>query len=248
MTWQAANPTKAKACGHWSAMSRPRNVKRMIVPTISDSGVAQLSNLSNQCIFPTHISSLWNSCNVRRLRCTCFILFHFVLEFLPFQTSDAFVVAWWLVSGILEDPTGRSKEDLFGSGKHIKSVDRTDADNIKSTPSIPSVDATGEITWYALIVFLQWTFGTLFGFHVLGLYQARTKILERFRDYRLQSRTIRYCNTRFCPKFDSICCDLQDVEQALQTLKKGAERDSCFWVSITGRRMVCRGLKWTKQA
>lgn len=58
-------------------------------------------------------------------------------------------------SGILEDPTGRSKEDLFGSGKHIKSVDRTDADNIKSTPSIPSVDATGEITWYALIVFLQ---------------------------------------------------------------------------------------------
>lgn len=115
MTWQTANPTKAKACGHWSAMSQPRNVKRMIVPTISDSGVAQLSNLSNQCIVPTHISSLWNSCNVRRLRCTCFILFHFVLEFLPFQTSDAFVVAWWLVAEFWKIPRVDPRRTFLGN-------------------------------------------------------------------------------------------------------------------------------------
>lgn len=66
--------------------------------------------------------------------------------------------------------------------------------------STPSVDATGEITWHALIDFLS--FDTLFGFHVRGLYQARTKILE-ITDCN-QERSDMYCNTRFCPKFDSI--------------------------------------------
>ena len=81
-------------------------------------------------------------------------------------------------SGILEDPTGRSKEDLFGSGKQIISNQLTEQMQTVDIQSTPSVHGTGEITWHALIDFLQPTFDTLFGFHVRGLYQARTKILE----------------------------------------------------------------------